>query len=87
MLATERPGQMTTAGIPDLIFEREGTVVAAECKRLKGKYRANDCSWRTGGDVFRPNQEKWVADAVAAGLPRDAILEIWWTRIDQSYCD
>lgn len=88
IIATEFPrAAFTKSGIPDLIFVRDGVVVAAECKRLRGKFRNNDCEWKTYGDTFRLNQEKWATDAIAAGISRDAILAIWWNRVDASSCE
>ena len=86
LLAAELPGRITSSGMPDLIFSKDGQVVTAECKRLRGRYRGNDCAWRSGGDAFKPNQERWATEALNAGLPPDAIVQVWWTRVDQSRC-
>lgn len=86
LLSTEYQVVFSTSGIPDLVFTKDGAVVAAECNRLRGKHRNNDCEWRTGGDTFKPNQEKWASDAVAAGLPNEAIVHVWWNRVDKSTC-
>lgn len=75
-----------TAGIPDLVFKSDGRVVAAECKRLRGRYRNNDCEWRTGGDAFRPSQDSWAAAAIANGVSSEALLAVWWNRVDAANC-
>lgn len=87
IISTEFPAaDFGTSGMPDLLLIHGGRVVAAECKRLRGKYRGNDCKWRTGGDSFKPNQELWKADAKAAGIPPDALLAVWWNRVDPANC-
>jgi hypothetical protein len=87
LIAAEFPRAAgAVAGVPDLIFLRDGLLVAAECKRRRGRYRNNQCEWRTGGDTFKQSQERWWADATVAGVPAEALLSIWWDRIDSADC-
>jgi hypothetical protein len=87
LIAQERPEvAVALAGIPDLIFVRDGLIVAPECKRQRGPYRDENCQRKVGGDRFRPTQLQWAADAIASGLPREALLTIWWERLDPSPC-
>ncbi len=61
-------------------------VVAAECKRRRGTYLDNTCVPKVGGDAFRPTQLDWAAGALRAGVPREALLSIWWDRIEGAPC-
>jgi hypothetical protein len=87
ILALQFPNaQVAKGGIPDLIFERGGAVVAAECKRVKGIYRNNDCEAKPGGDTFKPSQVTWASGAIDAGISPDVLLAVWWTRLDVAPC-
>jgi hypothetical protein len=49
------------AGIPDLVFSRNGAVVAAECKRKAGWYTGNDCAQaRSKGDTVKVSRLGWM---------------------------
>jgi hypothetical protein len=87
LLGQEFPSvAVRVSGIPDLVLARGGSVVAAECKRVRGAYRDNDCARKSGGDSFKRTQTDWASEVIAAGISRDALLTVWWDRADASPC-
>jgi hypothetical protein len=74
-------------GIPDLVFIGDRGVITAECKRLAGRYRNNDCEWRRWGDTFRASQHAWAEDARRGGMSPETLIEVWWERVDVASCE
>jgi hypothetical protein len=87
LIASVYPGRrLQSAGMPDLVLVRDGGLVAAECKRLRGYHYDNDCVRKPGGDRFNANQQAWARAAAQAGISVDSLVSVWWTRVDRSPC-
>ena len=77
----------TVSGIPDVVLARRRTVYLIECKRLPGRYRDADCTWKPyKGDGPQATQLAWAHAAREGGIEPSSLVTLWWTRRDIARC-